>query len=368
MARCYRSARGVVWCLVVLGSLLGACDSEPTAAGSGLSLEDHQAELGRHLFYERRLSREGNRSCGICHEPALGFTDGFARAVGTSGELHPRNTLTLTNVGSRESLTWKPDAPNGLEEQLLVPLLGEHPVEMGLAGTIAEVLDGFRSDAVYLELFSLAFPGDEDPFTVERLAEAVAVFERRIVSDTAPFDRHVAGEPDSLSEEALRGLDLFFSHRLRCASCHGGPDLDQPTEDGEIVARHGWFNVGLYDVDGQGAYPEGGRGRFEVTGTHEDMGRFRTPTLRNVELTAPYYHDGSGATLGDVIANYAAGGRLVIGGPNPGDGRGNPYKSDRVRGFEITEQEALDLEAFLRSLTDWQMIADPALSDPWPRN
>ena len=118
MARCYRSASGVVACLAALGSLLAACQTEVGTGDPVLVLEAHRVELGRHLFYERRLSSEGNRSCGICHEPALGFTDGFVRAVGTTGELHPRNTLTLTNVGSRESLTWTPDAPESLEEQL----------------------------------------------------------------------------------------------------------------------------------------------------------------------------------------------------------------------------------------------------------
>jgi len=353
---------------LALGLLLGACHGASGTEEEVVSASALEVELGRHLFYERRLSVEGNRSCGICHEPALGFTDGFVRAVGSTGELHPRNTLTLTNVGGRESLTWTPDAPDSLEGQLLVPLLSEHPVEMGLLNTVDEVLEELRVDEVYGELFPRVFPEDADPFTVERLADAIAAFERTIVSETAPFDRFIAGDTDSLDTEARRGFDLFFSHRLRCATCHAGPDLDQPTEDGEIVARHGWFNIGLYDVDGQGAYPDRSRGRFELTGLEEDMGRFRTPTLRNVELTAPYYHDGSGATLADVIANYAAGGRHVIGGPNPGDGRENPHKSDLVRGFEITAQEALDLEAFLRALTDWDMVEDPAFADPWPRD
>jgi cytochrome c peroxidase len=367
MARCHRSTRRVGARLVVLGLLLGACQGEPVSETSSLGAQVHRVELGRHLFYERRLSLEGNRSCGICHEPALGFTDGFVRAVGTTDELHPRNTLTLTNVGRRESLTWVPGAPESLEEQALIPLLGQHPVEMGMADSIGAVVDSFQVDEVYHDLFPQAFPEDPEPFTLDRVAEAIAAFERTIVSESSPFDRFVEGESQALSDEEQRGLDLFFSHRLRCASCHAGPDLDQPTEDGSVVARHGWFNVGLYDVDGQGAYPEGDGGRFELTGLQEDMGRFRTPTLRNVELTAPYYHDGSGATLADVIANYAAGGRVVVSGPNPGDGRENPYKSDLVRGFELSEQEALDLEAFLRSLTDWEMVEDPALSDPWPR-
>ena len=366
MARGRRSAPGLIAALVLIGGLSGACQG-----ASGDEPPDpavQRVELGRHLFYERRLSVEGNRSCGICHEPALGFTDGFVRAVGSTDEVHHRNTLTLTNVGRREALTWGAGAPDSLEEQLLIPLMGEHPVEMGMANEMDAALDELRSDVIYERLFHEAFPESEDPFTLERLSEAIAAFERTLVSQTSPFDRYVAGDEAALDAAARRGLDLFFSHRLRCGSCHAGPDLDQPTEEGEIVARHGWFNIGLYDVDGQGAYPARDQGRFEVTGLQEDRGRFRTPTLRNVELTGPYYHDGSGASLADVIRNYAAGGREVLGGPNPGDGRDNPHKSDLVRGFEISEQEAEDLEAFLRALTDWEMVEDPALADPWPRD
>ena len=367
MALAHRSStRIVALSAFVLLATLSSCAVEEE--GRSEDTAELEIELGRHLFYERRLSLEGNRSCGICHEPALGFTDGFVRAVGTTNELHPRNTLTLTNVGARESLTWLQAAPDTLEEQLLVPLLAEHPVEMGMSGQLDDVLADFRSDPVYASLFPGAFPQDADPFTRDRLAEAISAFERTLVSATSPFDRHMGGDISALDEAEQRGLSLFFSHRLRCSRCHAGPDLDQPSEGNEITGRHGWFNVGLYDVVGQGSYPSGGQGLYEETGQPEDMGRFRVPTLRNVELTAPYYHDGSGASLADVIANYATGGRHVTSGPNPGDGRANPYKSDLVNGFVIDEQEADDLEAFLRALTDMEMIENPAFGDPWPRD
>lgn len=355
--------------VALLALLLGASGCAAEDATPPAETQVEQAELGRYLFYERRLSLNEDRSCGICHEPALGFTDGFVRAVGTTHALHPRNTLTLTNVGSREALTWLPSAPDDLAEQLLVPLLGEHPVELGMADTIDQVLESFRDDPVYAARFPAAFPDDADPFTLDRLAQAIAAFERTLVSDTSPHDRHLAGDADALGPQQLRGLALFRSERLGCTRCHAGPDLDQPAdESGATTARHGFFNTGLYDVDGLGSYPEGGRGRFEATGEAEDMGRFRTPTLRNVALTGPYYHDGSGATLADVIAHYAAGGRVLVGGPNPGDGRDSPTKSELVAGFEISADEAADLEAFLHALTDWDFIEDPAFADPWPRD
>jgi cytochrome c peroxidase len=354
---------------LLLALLVGTAGCSPAVGAPSSEAEASTVALGRFLFYERRLSLGEDRSCGICHEPALGFTDGFVRAVGTTHELHPRNTLTLTNVGTREELTWLESAPDVLEEQLLVPLLGEHPPELGMGDTIDQMIESFREDVVYAELFPAAFPGDVDPFTLDRLAEAIAAFERTLVSATSPYDRYLDGDEGALDAQQTRGMVLFRSDRLRCARCHSGPDLDQPaSETGVTTDRHGYFQTGLYDLDGDGAYPADGRGRFEATGDAEDMGQFRTPTLRNVELTGPYYHDGTGANLADVIANYAAGGRVLHAGPSPGDGRANPYKSDLVAGFDLSADEAADLEAFLRALTDWDFIEDPAFADPWPRD
>jgi cytochrome c peroxidase len=363
------NSHGVRLCGLTLAALVtcagcaGGSD-EPLPTGESAQV----IELGRHLFFERRLSLEDNRSCGICHEPALGFSDGLVRAVGTGDQLHPRNSQGLANVGRREELTWMKAAADSLEEQLLVPLLGEHPVEMGMAGRVPDILEMLRADPVYSELFPAAYPHEDDPYTLDGVAGAIAAFERTLVSETAPFDRYASGDLEAISQEAERGLDLFYSHRLRCAGCHAGTDLDQPSEANELTARHGWFNTGLYDVDGLGAYPAGAQGRYEETGDPEDIGRFRTPSLRNVGITGPYYHDGSGANLADVIANYAAGGRYVSSGPNVGDGRDNAHKSGLILGFVLSDQEATDLEAFLHTLTDWEMVENPAFSDPWPRD
>lgn len=131
---------------------------------------------------------------------------------------------------------------------------------------------------------------------------------------------------------------------------------------GEIA----FHNTGLYNIDGKGGYPAPNRGVLEVSNQPGDMGRFKAPTLRNIAVTAPYMHDGSIATLSEVIDHYAAGGRTIASGPNAGDGSKNPYKSEFVTGFLLTPQEKLDLLAFLESLTDSSFLNDPALSDPWP--
>lgn len=280
--------------------------------------------------------------------------------------MHPRNTLTLTNVARRTELTWIRASPDTLEEQLMTPLLGQHPVELGMHDTLPEVLALFRTDPVYANLFPLAFPRVADPFTADSLARAIASFERTLISDTSPYDDFLRGDADAMSDAQVRGMDLFFSDRIGCWRCHSGPDFDEPA--GVNEERHGFFNVGLYNIDGQGAYPAGGGGLFEETGAPEDMGRFRTPTLRNVTLTKPYYHDGTGPSLHVVLRDFARGGRNVASGATPGDGRLSPVKSPWIVGFSATDAELADLEAFMGALTDLKFINDPRFADPWPRD
>ena len=131
------------------------------------------------------------------------------------------------------------------------------------------------------------------------------------------------------------------------------------------MERVGYHNTGLYNVDGLGAYPAENTGLFDMTGQRRDMGRFRAPSLRNIAVTAPYMHDGSIATLDEVIAHYARAGRAVEEGPNAGDGRLNPYKSEFVVGFELSDEEHADLLAFLNALTDENALSNPRWSDPF---
>ena len=161
-------------------------------------------------------------------------------------------------------------------------------------------------------------------------------------------------------------MALFFGEPLNCFRCHSGPDLDQPADpDGTVKETIGRFNNGLYNVDGAGAYPDFEQGRIAETDAAEDMGVFRVPMLRNLTETAPFMHDGSVPTLGAVIDNYAAGGRVIGDGPYAGDGRSNPHKHPLVAGFEMSATERADLLAFLESLSDPDLLTRPELSDPF---
>ena len=161
-------------------------------------------------------------------------------------------------------------------------------------------------------------------------------------------------------------MKLFFSERLECFHCHGGFNFtDSTTHANTDVERVGYHNTGLYNLGNTGAYPSANTGLFDMTGERRDMGRFKAPSLRNIAVTAPYMHDGSVATLTDVIANYERGGRLIAEGPFAGDGRLSPFKSEFVTGFELSDAERADLLAFLESLTDKTVLSEPRFSDPF---
>jgi cytochrome c peroxidase len=323
--------------------------------------------LGRHLFYDRRLSGNGTQSCADCHRRDLAFTDGRARAVGSTGEVHPRGAMSLTNVAYNRSFNWADPTLATLEEQLDVPLFNRQPVELGAAGREAEIERRLRSDAVYADLFRQAFPGLEEPVSMANAKRALAAFERTLLSGRSAYDRLVFdGDRAALTEAAWEGMRLFFSERLGCFECHAGLTFSGPVvHRGSPEAEPAFHNTGLYGIEPDFAYPTGNRGLFEHTGRIADMGRFKAPTLRNIALTAPYMHDGSLATLDEVLDHYAAGGRHLPEGPRAGDGRSSPHKSPLVDGFALGAVERTRLIAFLGSLTDRELLADERFSDPW---
>ncbi len=326
-----------------------------------------KAELGRYLFHDPQLSGNGQQACASCHDPALAFTDGLVVSEGSTGESHVRNSPTLTNVAYNATLNWANPVLTELEAQILVPMFGEHPVELGITGHEDVVLDRFASDPDYVDRFTAAFPGEPDVIDFDHVVDALATFCRTLISGTSPFDRFTyGGETDALTEAQRRGLGLFYSEELECHHCHGGFNFSEATTHaGSEFDAALFHNTGLYDIDGEGSYPADNPGLFEFTGDPADMGRFRAPTLRNVALTAPYMHDGSMASLEEVVRHYEAGGRVIEAGPYAGDGRANPYKSGLVAGFSLTDAERADLIAFLESLTDETFIGDPRFTDPF---
>lgn len=329
-------------------------------------MSDAKVELGRWLFYDRRLSINESRSCGDCHFQRIAFTDARARALGATGEPHPRGSMSLVNVAYSGRLTWANHLLDRLEVQALTPMFGENPVEMGMAGKEEEIVALLRSDPRYRKLFRKAFSGDQDPYSVLNTLRAIASFVRSIVSFDSPYDRYVAGDETALNDSAQRGLALFFSEKTECFHCHGGFNFtDSSTHANSTIESVGFHNNGLYNIGENGGYPDDNTGLYDLTGKPRDMGRFKAPSLRNIAMTAPYMHDGSLASLDDVLDHYLQGGRTIADGPYAGDGSRNPYKSVFVRKFQLTDTEREDLLAFLRALTDQTVLQDPAFSNPF---
>jgi cytochrome c peroxidase len=318
-------------------------------------MSEAKVELGRHLFYDPKLSFNSKIACASCHQHAYGFAEPLMKSIGATGQPTKRNTLALINVAYNGSLTWANDSFTRIEHQLLAPLFAENRIEMGLTGYEEEVLARFNTPT-YHKLVESAFPGES--LTMDNVVKALASFVRSLVSFNSPFDRYAyQGEDDALSESALRGMELFFSERLECFHCHGGFTFTQSNKHaGQQLDLRPFHNVGLYNENGIGAYPVEDQGLIEHSFNQNDMGKFRAPTLRNVAVTAPYMHDGSVTSLVEVIDFYAAGGR--------GEGVSNPYKSMFIRRFHLSEQEKQDLIDFLHSLTDAEFLSNPAFSSP----
>ena len=275
---------------------------------------DALVELGRRLFFEPRLSRNATVACASCHDPARAFADGTPLSVGVHGEPTRRNAPTLLNRAFGEAFMWDGSAAS-LEEQVLMPL--ENPIEMDLP--VEEALARLATEPAWTEAFEAAGVAVDR----EGLAAGLAAFVRRLTLGDSPVDRFRAGERSALDAEERAGL-WFYESRGRCWRCHSGANFSDEA----------FHNTGVGVRDGR---PE--EGRFEVTGDEADRGRFKTPTLRGVALTAPYMHDGSLATLEDVVAFYRQGGVH------------NAGLDEAMAPIEMTDQDAVNLVAFLEALS-----------------
>jgi len=331
------------------------------------TLSQPRVELGRHLFYDTRLSFNQTQSCASCHEQAKAFTDGKKVGLGSTGESHVRNPMSLTNAGYNSVYTWANPLVTSLEKHALLPLFGESPVELGMAGQEETLFARLKAEPRYQQLFPLAYPGEAEPYNLKNLLQALGAFQRTLVSYRSPYDRFVYGkQDDALSSAARRGFELFFDENHECFHCHGGFNFSGTTiTETSSFVEVAFHNTGLYNVDGAGAYPVEDQGLAAITANPEDMGHFRAPTLRNIAVTGPYMHDGSISTLSEVLDHYARGGRALTTGPDAGDGATNPFKSGFVRGFAMDEADSQALLAFLEALTDEGFMQDPRYADPW---
>jgi cytochrome c peroxidase len=262
-----------------------------------------KAALGERLFADGRLSITGDYSCASCHDPERAFTDGLPRARGATGELHARNTPTLVNAAYNASLGWLEDAPRTLEAQHRVPLFNDDPIELGFGAVAAARLASLRTDPTLAGLVERAFDVPATTLSLEHVLSALATYVRTLVFADSPFDRYVYWGEDSLTTDAREGLGLFLSAATGCTRCHTGFNLSGPVVSATTPDVEPLFHDGL-----------------------------RAPTLRNVAVTAPYFHDGSLDSLDAVLDFYVA------------DGHGSPVP--------LTADDRRRLLAFLDSLTD----------------
>ena len=302
--------------------------------------------LGRYLFWEKNLSADGTQSCGSCHLPEHGFSDPNQFSTGITGAQGNRQSMALVNLGWAYNYFWD-GRSRTLEEQVLEPII--NPIEMN--NTWDAVLDALRSNPIYSQMFYAAY-GSTD-ITRDKAAKAMASFLRTMISANSKFDRERAGQYSfSLLEET--GFNLFLTE--------GGlnPNTGQPWGGADCFHCHGpaGMQIGDYLMHNNGldAQFQSDPGLAAVTGNPLDSGRFKTPTLRNIELTAPYMHDGRFATLNEVIAHYNTGGQVST--------TIDPFMEAAGGGLFLDEVDELAIIAFLKTLTDTSFINNPAFSDP----
>jgi len=348
---------GIVFCFTMV---IGACSKSPTPYSWNLPhnippppvpadnpLTDESVILGEKLFFDKSLSANNTISCSSCHDPEHAFAEPKTVSVGANGDALNRNALALVNVAYNASFTWAHNNLESIEKQLMIPLFNEHPVEMGVTGNEKRILKRFEGSE-YRALFEAAY-GDDTP-NLNNIVKALASYVRSLVSFNSAFDNYAYAQDDeALTPQQLEGLNLFFSERTECFHCHGGLNFTQSSKHSfQPFTAQPFHNTGLYNEDGKGSYPESDMGLYSVTHNKDDMGKFRAPTLRNIALTAPYMHDGSIATLDEVIEFYARGGNVA---ESP-----NPYRSPFIKSFAISEDEKAALVAFLQSLTDEEFV------------
>jgi cytochrome c peroxidase len=241
-----------------------------------------------------------------------------------------------------------------------------HPVELGLSGNEVEILKRVKADKFYQQQFKKVYPTEPNPVSINNIQYAISTFIKTILSFSSPYDNYLFRKDSvALSQQAVNGMKLFISVKLNCTSCHNGINFNRPQlkmANGEIDF---YFNTGLYNLDSIGSYPLYDQGLIISTKKPADMGKYKVPTLRNLAFTAPYFHDGSAASLDEVITVYENGGRYTPEGQIKGDGRNNPYKHPLINGFKLNSQERIDLIAFLLSLSDSSVLKNPAYANPF---
>lgn len=288
----------------------------PTPDDNPLTKE--KIELGKMLFFDPRLSGDGNMSCGTCHSPLFGWSDGQATARGHKSMVLGRASPVITNTAYNDIQMWD-GREQTLEDQSIGPMRNSAEMNMDIPKLVQ-----FLKSSDYQQHFKNAFGSDE--IGVEQIAKALASFERTVVSRNSPFDAWVRGDKNALTEQQIRGFKVFVDpQKGNCAVCHSAPNFTD----------NGFHNLGLASYGNEN--PD--LGRYTQRPLKLMKGAFKTPTIRDITLSAPYFHDGSANTLDEVVEHYAKGGVV------------KDNLSPNMKALNLTEQEKLDLVAFMESLT-----------------
>ncbi len=296
-----------------------------------------KAALGQMLFFDPRLSGSGQISCASCHEAELGWSDGRRVSFGHGRAEVKRNSPTLNNIAFRKTLFWDGRARN-LEDQVVGPLFAEDEMH----GDAAKIIQIVQAQEEYRKRFAESF-GKDKPITFQRISQAIATYERTIVSRSSAFDRFLKGDTEELSDSAVRGLHLFRTD-ARCLNCHNGPTLSDEK----------FHNLGLTYYGRK--YED--LGRYLVTKDPKDVGAFKTPSLRNISRTGPYMHNGL-FDLKGVLRMYNAGMATQRRKPSQMNDPLFPTKSALLRPLNFNDHDLADLEAFLMSLQETRLRVRP---------
>lgn len=280
-------------------------------------------ELGKRLFYDPIMSLDSTVSCASCHNSNIAFSDDISFSFGVDDRLGTRNAPTLANVSYHPYFTREGGVPT-LEMQVLVPIQEHNEFDFNIV-LLAERL---KADSSYIQMSLEAYDREPDAFVITR---SLSCFERSLISGYSRYDQYENyGDFNALSQSEINGMELFFSDKTNCYQCHGG------------------FNFTNYAFENNGLYEQyDDVGRFRFTGNEEDLAKFKVPSLRNIELTAPYMHDGSIQLLEAVIEHYNSG------------GENHPHKNSLIHPLNLNEKEKDELIAFLQSLTDDSFITNP---------
>ncbi len=285
-------------------------------------------ELGRRLFYDADLSINGTMSCATCHEQRRAFTDGNRVHPGALGDPGKRNIPTLANVGMYKNLTWAHNALSGLAEQSTMPIRGTDPIEMGMHGVEGEIAKRLGQNECYQKLFLIAFGEEKGAINLSTVTRALEGFEKTMVSNNSIYDQKIQSHKPLPSKDAEDGKKLFFKS-AKCNSCHSAP----------LFSDDNFHNVQSETKAVSSSFKD--FGLSGVTGNPKDKNFFRTPSLRNVVLTAPYWHDGSIKTLSEAI-------------------RKHNLKTNQA----LSVKDMDKIIVFLQTLTDVSFINNPQFAKP----